>query len=203
LEAGKQHYSIQASNRYRLLFLDFSDEVAFTIDCAGLLKSRHNLLDFYNGMNYTVIQCNAIERLTMNTVQKSLRLPRETAFEIEKMAQETGRDFSSVTKDLLAESIKIRRCPGIVFAEGVSGRRAKIAGSGLDVWEVIATYRSVDEDFKRLAEAYHWLRQPQLRSALGYYSIYKKEIDKLIIHNNSWTVESVAQRHPHLKGEGM
>ena len=137
----------------------------------------------------------------MSTVQKSLRIPRETALEIERMAQETGRGFSSITKDLLAESIKMRRCPGIVFAEGVSGRRAKIAGTGLDVWEVIATYKSVGEDFKRLGEAFHWLSQPQLRSAMGYYVIYQEEIDELIERNDSWTKASLARRHPHLMGQ--
>ena len=139
----------------------------------------------------------------MNTVQKSLRLPKATAQEIERMAQETGRDFSAVTKDLLAESIKTRRCSGVVFADGVSGRRAKVAGSGLDVWEVVATYKSVEKDFKRLEMAYHWLTQQQLRSALGYYFSYKKEIDELIDRNKSWTNESVIDRYPHLKGDGM
>lgn len=139
----------------------------------------------------------------MNTVQKSLRLPRETAHEIEKMARETGRDFSAVTKDLLAESIKTRRCPGVVFSDGVSGRRAKVAGSGLDVWEVVATYKSVEQDLKRLEMAYHWLTQQQLRSALGYYFSYKKEIDELIDRNKSWTNESVIGRYPYLKGDGV
>lgn len=139
----------------------------------------------------------------MNTVQKSLRLPRETAHEIEKMARETGRDFSAVTKDLLAESIKARRCPGVVFSDGVSGRRAKVAGSGLDVWEVVATYKSVGQDLKRLEMAYHWLTQQQLRSALGYYFSYKKEIDELIDRNKSWTNESVIGRYPYLKEDGV
>ena len=137
----------------------------------------------------------------MNTIQKSLRLPRETAIEIEKIAQETGRDFSSITKDLLAESIKTRRCPGILFAEGVSGRRAKVAGTGLNVWEIISIYKSVDEDFKRLALAYHWLTQHQLRSAIGYYLAYQNEIDELIHRNDSWTNDSIALRYPHLPVE--
>jgi len=139
----------------------------------------------------------------MNTVQKSLRLPIDTALEIEKMALETGRDFSSVTKDLLAESIKIRRCPGIVFADGVAGRRANIAGSGLEVWEVIATYKSVEKDLKRLEKAYHWLTQQQLRSALGYYFAYSKEIDELIARSDSWTSKTVFERFPYLQGDGV
>jgi len=139
----------------------------------------------------------------MNTIQKSLRLPHETALEIEKISQDTGRDFSAVTKDLLAEAIKTRRCPGIVFNEGVSGRRAKIAGTGIDVWEIVATYQSVEQNFKRLETAYHWLTQQQLKSAIGYYFTYRKEIDELISRNNSWNSKSVLDRYPSLIGDGM
>ena len=87
--------------------------------------------------------CNSltckIRGVDMGAVQKSLRMPQRTFEEIERIARETGRDFSSIAKDLLGEAIKMRRCPGIVFADGVSGRRARIAGTGLEVWEVIST----------------------------------------------------------------
>jgi len=139
----------------------------------------------------------------MNTIQKSLRIPQETALEIEKISQDTGRDFSAVTKDLLAEAIKTRRCPGIVFSDGVSGRRAKVAGSGIDVWEIVATYKSLDQNIKRLETTYHWLTQQQLKSAIGYYFTYRKEIDELIARNNSWTSQSVLDRYPALMGDGM
>ena len=51
----------------------------------------------------------------MPGIQKSVRLPEETLKEIQRMVRETGMDFSAVTKDLLTEAIKIRRCPGIRF----------------------------------------------------------------------------------------
>ena len=65
----------------------------------------------------------------MRAVQKSLRIPQETLEEIEKIAHKSSSYFSSIAKDLLTEAIKMRRCPGIVFADGVSGRRARIAGT--------------------------------------------------------------------------
>ena len=132
----------------------------------------------------------------MGAVQKSLRIPQGTFEEIERIARETGRDFSSIAKDLLVEAIKMRRCPGIVFADGVSGRRARIAGTGLEVWEVISTYRSVNQDFSRLQKAYHWLTEQQLRAALGYYKVYREEIDELIKLNESWSIESITERFP-------
>ncbi len=80
----------------------------------------------------------------------------------------------------------MRRCPGILLAEGTGGRRARVAGTGIEVWEVIATYKSVKEDFKRLQRAYHWLSGEQLKAALGYYTIYPQEIDRLIEQNERW-----------------
>ena len=134
----------------------------------------------------------------MGAVQKSLRIPQGTFEEIERIARETGRDFSSIAKDLLAEAIKMRRCPGIVFADGVSGRRARIAGTGLEVWEVISTYLSVDQNLSRLQKAYHWLTEQQLRAAIGYCVAYGEEIDALIKLNESWSREKVAERFPFL-----
>jgi len=135
----------------------------------------------------------------MAGVQKSLRLPAETTKEIEQMAKETGQDFSNVTKDLLQEAIKMRRCPGIIFAEGTSGRRARVAGTGIEVWEVIAAYKSIKEDFKRLKKAYHWLSGEQLKAALGYYAIYPKEIDRLIEQNEQWDEERLRERYPFMR----
>jgi len=135
----------------------------------------------------------------MAGVQKSFRLPIETMKEIEQMAKETGQDFSSVTKDLLQEAIKMRRCPGILFAEGTSGRRARVAGTGIEVWEVIAAYKSVKEDFKRLKKAYHWLSGEQLKAALGYYAIYTQEIDRLIGQNEQWNEERLQEHYPFMR----
>jgi uncharacterized protein (DUF433 family) len=135
----------------------------------------------------------------MAGIQKSLRLPVETMKEIEQMAKETGQDFSNVTKDLLEEAIKMRRFPGILFAEGTSGRRARVAGTGIEVREVIATYKSVKGDFKRLQKAYHWLSGEQLKAALGYYRGYPQEIDRLIEQNEQWNDEKVQDRYPFMR----
>jgi uncharacterized protein (DUF433 family) len=139
---------------------------------------------------------NSIRRAFMAGVQKSLRLPAETMKEIEEMAKATGQDFSNVTKDLLEEAIKMRRCPGILFAEGTSGRRARVAGTGIEVWEVIAAYKGVKKDLKKLQKTYHWLSREQLKAALGYYMAYPQEIDQLIEQNERWDEERVRDRYP-------
>ena len=135
---------------------------------------------------------------TVQTVQKSLRIPRETFDEIERIASETGREFSSIAKDLLAEAVRMRRCPGIMFVNGVKGIKAKIAGTGLDVCEIIATYISVNNNFPRLSKAYHWLSDQQLQAAIGYYTAYRDEIDCLIEQNESWNRKAVVDHYPFL-----
>jgi uncharacterized protein (DUF433 family) len=134
----------------------------------------------------------------MSGIQKSVRLPENTVREIEKMVRETGMDFSAVTKDLLSEAVKMRRCPGILFVDGVKGRRARIAGTGLEVWEVIATSRHLGKNLKRLQKTYHWLTSEQIRSALAYYSAYPEEIDEQIRKNEEANEEKIKERYPFL-----
>jgi uncharacterized protein (DUF433 family) len=140
---------------------------------------------------------NDIERrISMPGVQKSFRLPPDTLKEIEQISKETGKDLSTVTKDLLTEAIKMRRCPGILFSEGTTGRKARVAGTGIEVWEIIATHRSVGQSAERLRKAYHWLSAEQLRAAIGYYRTYPEEIDQLIDQNEGWTEKSLKERYP-------
>ena len=135
----------------------------------------------------------------MPGIQKSLRLPPETMSEIERMAKESGQDFTNITKELLEEAIKMRRCPGVLFAEGTGGRRARVAGTGIEVWEVIATLKSLKNDLKRLRKTYHWLSNEQIKAALGYYTAYPREIEQLIQQNEGWDEARVADRYPFMR----
>jgi uncharacterized protein (DUF433 family) len=65
--------------------------------------------------------------------------------------------LSAVVRDLLEEALRMRRCPGIVFVDGPTGRRPVLAGTGLEVWEVVKAYRDCGEDFKKLKETLDWL----------------------------------------------
>ncbi len=132
----------------------------------------------------------------MSTVQKSLRIPAEIARAIEEAAEDAGRDFSTMANELLSESIKMKRCPGIIFADGPSGRRARVAGTGLEVWEVLATYKSLKKSLARLRQAYHWLSDHELRAALAYYAAYPGEIDQQIQRNERWSKKQLAKMLP-------
>src|SRR3712207_742345 len=108
----------------------------------------------------------------VKTQPVSLRLPEDVRAEIEATARRSGRDFSSVAEEMLAEAIKMRRIPGIVFADSPSGRGARVAGTGLEVFEIVRAFRDMDEDWQRLRQAFHWLSEQQLRAALAYADAY-------------------------------
>ena len=69
--------------------------------------------------------------------------------------------------------------PLIRFAEGPAGRRARLIGTGKDVWEVIATVRDNDGDN---AAAALYLEMPLglVQAAVSYYGAYPDEIDQWI-----------------------
>ena len=70
------------------------------------------------------------------------------------------------------------------FADGPSGRRAALVGSGLDVWEVIATVRENDNDLEEAA-AYLEIAPGLVQAAITYYGDYRDEIDAEIALNQA------------------
>jgi uncharacterized protein (DUF433 family) len=131
--------------------------------------------------------------------QRSVRLLEKVDEGVVGLAERSGRDFSAVVNELLDEALKMRRIPGIYFADTPSGRTAKVAGSGLGVWEIIMGYRSVDEDWDRLRESYHWLTEYQLRSALAYAEAYHDEIERRIQRDEQWTPEKLYEMYPFMR----
>ena len=83
--------------------------------------------------------------------------------------------------------------------DGPVGRRASIAGTGVDVWEVIATFKSVGADRERLKASYEWLSDRQLFAALAYYDLYPREIDARIEEEERWTPESLYEEFPFVR----
>ncbi|HBW19323.1 MAG TPA: hypothetical protein DEH11_10080 [Actinobacteria bacterium] len=81
--------------------------------------------------------------------------------------------------------------PLIRFAEGPAGRRARLLGTGKDVWEVVATVRDNDGD---LGEAARYLELPLglVQAAVSYYGAYPDETDQWIDLNEQETAEAHA-----------
>ena len=90
----------------------------------------------------------------------------------------------------------MRRAPGIGFVDGPAGRRAVVAGTGLDIWEIIATWKDVGEGQEALRRNYPWLTEAQLRAALAYYETYPFEINARLEREAQWTPEQVRREPP-------
>ncbi len=136
----------------------------------------------------------------MGAVPKTVRMPQDVLRPIEDECRRTGRDFSTVVNERLLESNKMRRIPGIVFVDSPSGGRvARIAGTSLEVFEIVQAYRSVENSWPRLKESFHWLSDAQLRAALAYAEAYPEEIEERIRRDEQWTPQTVWTRYPFMR----
>src|SRR4051812_13796894 len=93
----------------------------------------------------------------------------------------------------MAPEAKDRRdAPGITFVDG----RAVVAGTGLEIWEIIATWQACGRNFGKLRKSYPWLTVPQLQASVSYYDLYSAEIDARLQREAHWTPEQVAKELP-------
>lgn len=82
---------------------------------------------------------------------------------------------------------------GILFVDEAAGRRARVAGTGLDVWEVMMVVKANDGS---IAEAASYLEIPErfVTAATGYYAEYTYEIDAWIEENDRLFEEGMARQ---------
>lgn len=139
----------------------------------------------------------------MSSIQHSLRVPEQLDREISREIRFRGeRDWSKGAISLMEEAVRASRVPGVVFVQGRNGRRPAIAFSGLEVWEIVASWKEVGESWQGLIEAYPELSEGQLRAALAYYQAYPEEIDERLAREAYWTPERVAEELPFTRRMG-
>jgi hypothetical protein len=114
----------------------------------------------------------------------SFRLPAATLTRLEQRAQAIGTTRTALAEQFLEEGLRLVEHPGIWFVDGPSGRRAGIAGTGLDVWEVIETIRANNGSIESAAE-YLEIPESRVRIAARYYAAYPDEIDAWIAGNRA------------------
>lgn len=130
------------------------------------------------------------------TTHIDLTIPEDLEREISRESTHRATSWSALATELLDEALRMRRVPGVAFADGPAGRRAVVAGTGLDIWEVVASWKASAEDFRKLRRNYPWLSEAQLRAALAYYEVYPEEIDARLAQEAKWTPERVARELP-------
>jgi len=95
----------------------------------------------------------------------TLRLRPALRSEIARLARRHRRSFSEVAQDLMEEALRLRTCPGIYFADEPNGREAKLAGTGLGVWEVIRDYLELGRTRRRFESSFRNSQRPKCRRA--------------------------------------
>lgn len=103
-----------------------------------------------------------------------------------------------MTTETATEAEKMARVAGIIFADGPTGRRARIAGTGLEVFEIAIAYHNMDCDLEHLREAFHWLSEAQLQAALRYAELYPEEIDPIVQEYLAFRIEDLWEKYPYM-----
>jgi uncharacterized protein (DUF433 family) len=121
----------------------------------------------------------------------SVRLNDATIARLGRHAQRVHLAPRTLAQRYVEEGLRMDEHPLIRFAEGPAGRRARLIGTGKDVWEVIATVRDNGGD---IAEAARYLEIPLglVQAAVTYYGAYIDEIDQWIEVNAQEAAEAHA-----------
>jgi uncharacterized protein (DUF433 family) len=114
----------------------------------------------------------------------TLRLRPGVSERLAVQAQRAGLAPRTLAQRYVDESLRREDHPLVRFVDGPSGRRAALVGSGLDVWEVIATVRENGNDPEETA-AYLKVAPGLVQAAISYYGDYRDEIDAEIALNEA------------------
>jgi uncharacterized protein (DUF433 family) len=121
----------------------------------------------------------------------SVRLNEATIERLGAHARRLHLPPRTLAQRYVEEGLRMDEHPLVRFADGPAGRRARLVGTGKDVWEVIATVRDNDGD---AAEAARYLEIPLglVQAAITYYGAYREEIDEWIELNAQEAAEAHA-----------
>ncbi len=111
------------------------------------------------------------------TRPRSFRFAASLLAALEARARERGESASAVAQRYLEEGLRRDTHPLIVFRDGAAGRRPALAGTRVDVAQVIETLRNSDNSIDETSE-YLALPEAYVRAAVKYYADYKDEIDE-------------------------
>jgi uncharacterized protein (DUF433 family) len=114
----------------------------------------------------------------------TLRFQSGVSERLAAQARRAGLAPRTLAQRFVDEGLRREDHPLVRFVDGPSGRRAALVGSGLDVWEVIATVRENDNDFEGAA-AFLVLTPGLVQAAVAYYGSYQEEIDGEIAFNQA------------------
>ncbi|MGQ0632348.1 MAG: DUF433 domain-containing protein [Sporichthyaceae bacterium] len=111
------------------------------------------------------------------SVQRSFRLARRTADELDAAADASGESRNALADRLLAEALRMERHPLIRFRTGAARRREPmLVGTRLLVRDVLATVRA-HGNHRAAAVEYLGVPPRTVDAAIAYYAEHRDEID--------------------------
>lgn len=121
----------------------------------------------------------------------SVRLNDATISRLGARARRVHLPPRTLAQRYVEEGLRMDEHPLVRFADGPAGRRARLLGTGKDVWEVIEVVRDNSGD---AAESARYLEIPLglVQAAIAYYGAYRAEIDQQIEANVQETAEAHA-----------
>jgi hypothetical protein len=121
----------------------------------------------------------------------SLRLPKPTVERLGARAQREQMPPRTLAQRYVEEGLRMDDHPLVRFMDGPAGRRARLIGTGSDVWEVIAAVRDNDGNLGETAD-YLQMSLGLLQAAVTYYGAYPDEVDQWIERNEREAAEAHA-----------
>lgn len=115
--------------------------------------------------------------------QVAFRVRPETLDHLKRRVQETGFSQTELAERYLEEGLRMDEHPSLVFRDGAAGRRPGLAGSRLDVWQVVETVQQ-NGSVKGAAD-YLELPVEKVLASMRYYADYTEEIDKWAAQANA------------------
>ncbi len=112
----------------------------------------------------------------------TLRLRPGVGGRLQAYARRMGYTPRALAQRYVDEGLRRDEHPLVRFADGPAGRRAALVGSGLDVWEVVATVGDNENDLTQAAELLS-ISLALVQAAIDYYGAFKDEIDAQIADN--------------------
>jgi uncharacterized protein (DUF433 family) len=112
----------------------------------------------------------------MATRNRSFRLDERTLASLDERARETGRSSTALAARYIEEGLRMDEHPLIVFVTRPSGRRPMLAGTRLDVADVVETVKDSGNSPEAAAE-YLDLPVWKVRAAIGYYGAFRDEVE--------------------------
>ncbi len=126
-------------------------------------------------------------------VHRSFRLRPGTSERLARRAAETGETYTALAERFIDEGLRRQDHPAIDFVDGPAGRRARVVGTGLGVWELVEVLRAHDGSSQRTAD-YLDIPVSLVEAAAAYYVDHPVEIDNWIDLNRSVAAREAARR---------